>query len=80
MHEAVMEYRRKLDSLTPQNKRIWDLAHTMMNEMVRSEEAGMRDKWNSCQRHGNASREAENELLELLATPATTQGTPEGAK
>jgi hypothetical protein len=72
MHEIVMEYRRKLASLTQQNKRIWDLAHTMLHEMMRSENADIQGNYVSCRRHGDASRAAENELLELLATPAST--------
>jgi hypothetical protein len=76
MNEVILEYRRKLDSLTPEKKRIWELAHTMMNEMVRSEDAGGRDQWKICERHHKASKAAEDELLELLAAPSPAQGTP----
>lgn len=65
--EKVLEYRRKVDGLSPRNKRIWELAHTMMNEMTRSEEAGARDQWRICERHHTASKAAEDELLELLS-------------
>jgi hypothetical protein len=77
MNEVILEYRRKLDSLTPEKKRIWELVHTMMNEMVRSENAAALDQWKSCQRHHEASKAAEDQLLELLAAPSPAQGTPD---
>lgn len=70
--DVVMEYRRKLESLTPHNKRIWELAHSMMRAMLRSEDAAARDHWKSCEKYYDESKKAESELLELLtgAPPA----------
>lgn len=70
MNEIVLEYRRKLASLSPHNKRIWDLAHTMLNEMMHSENADLQHCYKSSTRHHDASRKAEDELLELLAEPS----------
>lgn len=67
MIESVLDYRRKLASLSPQNKRVWDLAHTMMNEMMRSENASIQYCDRAASRHHDASRKAEDELLDLLA-------------
>lgn len=81
MSEPAIEYRRKLDSLNPRNKRIWDLAHAMMNAMVRSEAAGDRSHWKSCENYHIQSRKAEDELLELLtAEPVAEPAPPEKEK
>lgn len=68
MREAILEYRRKVDSLSPRDKRVWELAHRMMNEMMLSENADIQRCYKSSTRHHDASRKAQDELLDLLST------------
>lgn len=74
--EIVLEYRRKVDSLTGRDKRIWELAHRMMNEAISSENAAMQDCWKSSERHNSASKAAQDELLELLSGPQKEESKP----
>lgn len=53
--QTVIDYRRKLASLTPENKRIWDLAHKMMNEMMHSENASIQYCDKAAARHHDAN-------------------------
>ena len=79
---VVLEYRRKINSLSPESKRIWDLANRMMNEMMRSENADLQHCYSSSRRHGDASRKAQDELLEILSAPGVVPvpGEPDGDK
>lgn len=69
MSDIVMEYRAKLASLTPHNKQIWDLAHRMMHEVEHAENMETQGLPRAAQKHHDASRKAEDDLLDLLALP-----------
>jgi hypothetical protein len=73
VNALVMEYRNKVASLSPRNKRIWELVHTMLNEALRSENAALQDCYKSSARHNEASKAAEDELLRLLTTEEGTE-------
>lgn len=64
--KSVFAWRAKVASLGPREKRIWELAHTMLNEMMSSENADIQGCYKSSARHHDASKKAEEELLELL--------------
>ena len=64
--DVVLSWRNKVASLSVRDERIWNLAHRMMNEMIMSENADIQGCYKSSARHRDASKKAEEELLNVL--------------
>ena len=65
--KLVLDYRRKVASLTGDKKRIWELANTMVNETAALESCETQGLTRTADKHSDAARKAKDELLDLLA-------------